>query len=155
CSACFGDLNTDMKHRVTLSGIYRAPYGINMSGIFRYHSATPYTEWTGVDSNHDGFALELPAGVGHVNTLRGSSFSQLDFRIAKAFRVYGTAGIELIGEVFNLFNSKNEVGFRGRQSVIVGGQPVPNPAFGTPSAYAGDPGQGEQRLAQLGLRVTF
>jgi hypothetical protein len=42
--------------------------------------------------------------------------------------------------VFNLFNAKNESGFR---------------SDGTPSRFAGDPAQGEQRLAQLGLRVTF
>jgi len=146
CSACFGDLNTDMKHRVTLSGLYRAPYGINLSGIFRYHSATPYTDWAAVDSNHDGYLFELPSGVSHVNTLRGSSFSQLDFRVGKAFKFYGSTGIELIGEMFNVFNSKNEVGFVGNRL---------SGAYQTPSSFAGDPGQGEQRLIQLGLRVTF
>ena len=35
------------------------------------------------------------------------------------------------------------------------GKFVPNPAFGTPARFAGDPGQGEQRLAQLGVRLTF
>ena len=47
CDACTGPLNTDQKHRVTLSALYRAPLGINASGIFRYHSGTPYTDWAG------------------------------------------------------------------------------------------------------------
>jgi hypothetical protein len=146
CGACFGPLNTDARHRVTVSGLYRAPLGFNVSGILRYHSATPYTDWTGKDVNGDGYAFDLAPGVSHVNTLRGASFSQMDVRVGKAFKFFGNYGVELIGEVFNLFNSKNEVAFVGNRS---------SAAYGTPSAFAGDPGQGEQRLAQLGLRVTF
>jgi hypothetical protein len=81
-----------------------------------------------------------------VNSLRGSSFSQIDVRVAKAFKFFGNAGVEVIGEVFNLMNSKNEVGFNGNRS---------SATYKQPTAFAGDPGQGEQRLAQLGLRVTF
>jgi len=146
CAACFGPLNTDARHRVTLSGLYRASYGINISGILRYHSATPYTDWAGTDLNGDGYAFDLAPGVSHVNTLRGASFSQVDMRVSKVFKFMGTSGVEVIGEVFNLFNSKNEVGFVGNRL---------SSAYGQPTAFAGDPGQGEQRLAQLGLRVTF
>ena len=147
CSACTGPLNTDARHRVTLSGLYRAPLGINLSGIFRYHSATPYTDWAGTDLNGDSYAMDLPPGVSHVNSLRGASFSQLDMRVGKAFKFFGNYGVEVIGEVFNLFNSKNEAGFRGNRASTL--------TYKRPSAFAGDPGLGEQRLAQLGLRVTF
>ena len=146
CSACFGPLNTDARHRVTLSGLYRAPFGINVSSIIRYRSATPYTDWAGVDLNGDGYKFDLPAGVSHVNTLRGASFSQMDARVAWGMKFFSNYGLELIGEVFNLFNSKNEGGFVGNRS---------SAAYNQPSFYAGDPGQGEQRLAQLGVRVTF
>jgi hypothetical protein len=147
CGACEGPLNTDAKHRVTLSALYRAVYGINLSGILRYHSATPYTDWAGTDLNGDGYAFDLPSGVSHVNSLRGSSFSQIDVRLAKAFKFFGNTGFEIIGEVFNILNSKNEAAFRGNRSSTT--------TYRTPAAFAGDPGQGEQRLAQLGLRVTF
>src|SRR5205814_4111325 len=43
CNACNGPLDTDATHRITLSTVYRAPFGINLSGIVRYHSAFPYT----------------------------------------------------------------------------------------------------------------
>ena len=148
CSGpCTGPLNTDARHRVTLSGLYRAPLGINVSGILRYHSATPYTDWAGKDLNGDGFAFDLPAGVSHVNSLRGDSFSQLDVRVAKEFKFFGNRGVELIGEVFNVLNSKNAAGFRGNRNSAA--------TYQQPTFFAGDPGQGEQRLAQLGLRVTF
>jgi hypothetical protein len=146
CSACTGPLDTDARHRVTLSALYRAPLGILVSGIIRYHSATPYTDWAGKDLNADGYNFDLPAGVSHVNTLRGASFSQTDMRVSKEFKFTGAYGVEVIGEVFNIFNSKNEVGFTGNRS---------SAAYKTPKAFAGDPGQGEQRLAQLGLRMTF
>ncbi len=66
--------------------------------------------------------------------------------MAKAFKFFGNYGVELIGEVFNLFNSKNEAGF-------IGNRLAKN--YQQPTKFAGDPLQGEQRLAQLGLRVTF
>src|SRR5207253_8083977 len=116
CNACEGPLNTDARHRVTLSALYRAVYGINLSGILRYHSATPYTDWAGKDLNGDGYAFDLPSGVSHVNSLRGDSFSQVDMRVAKAFKFFGNYGVEVIGEVFNLFNSKNAVGFVGNRN---------------------------------------
>jgi hypothetical protein len=146
CGACFGPLNTDARHRVTLAGTVRAAFGIDVSAVFRYHSATPYTEYAGVDLNGDGSSLDLPPGVKHVNALRGSSFSQLDLRIAKTITVGGPVSVELIGEVFNLFNAKNPAGYNGDQS---------STNFRQPTSFAGDPLQGEQRLAQLGLRLRF
>ena len=99
-----------------------------------------------MDLNHDSYNFDLPSGVSHVNALRGDSFSQLDMRVSKAFKFFSNYGVELIGEVFNVFDSKNAVGFIGNRT---------SSKYKQPSAFAGDPGLGEQRLAQLGLRVTF
>ena len=146
CSACNGPLDTDARNRVTLSGVYKAPFGINLSGILRYHSATPYTVYATnaagnkIDVNHDGYAQDLAPGHAHVNDARGASFSQADFRLSKEFRVAGRSGIEAIAEVFNLFNSKNPAGFNSR---------------GVATLHAGDPLQSDQRVIQLGARVRF
>jgi len=146
CNACNGPLDTDARHRVTLSGVYRAPYAINVSGILRYHSGFPYTVYAfdaagkKLDLNGDGYAQDLAPGHNHVNDARGASFEQFDVRIAKEFRFATNYGVELIGEVFNLFNAKNGAAYD---------------SSGTAHAFAGDPGQGEQRLAQFGLRVRF
>ena len=93
-----------------------------------------------IDVNGDGYALDLAPGHTHVNDMRGPSFSQVDVRVSKEFHLAGSYGLEVIGEIFNLFNAKNGTAFD---------------SFGNTYAYAGDPGQGEQRLAQLGLRVKF
>jgi Carboxypeptidase regulatory-like domain/TonB dependent receptor len=147
CGACIGPLNTDARHRVTLSAVYQGPWGINVDGIFRYHSATPYTYFTAADPNHDGFHYDLLPGDS-VNSRRGSSFSQLDLRLSKLFNV-GPVGLELIAEVFNVFNEKNPAGY----TVVFDDNG--NPTGTRPTTYAGDPLQGEQRLAQLGLRIRF
>jgi hypothetical protein len=136
CGQCFGPLDTDARHRLTLSAVYRANWGINVSGMFRYRSATPYTKFVAADLNGDGFAYDLPPRTA-VNSGRGASFSQLDLRIGKEFRFAGEYSVELIAEVFNVFNEKNPAVFN---------------RFGQATVYAGDPLQGEQRLAQLGLR---
>lgn len=146
CDKCIGPLNTDARHRITLAGFYRAPWGINISGMFRYRSALPYTEWAGTDLNGDGMRFDLPSNVSHVNNRRGHSFSQFDVRISKEFTFAGDIGVELIAEVFNLFNSKNPAGYVGNRLAA---------NFGRPTSYAGDPLQGEQRLGQLGLRIRF
>ena len=155
CPACFGPLNTDARHRVTLSGVWRGPWGLNVAGMFRYRSALPYTifvdqlvdtDGDGVldtpvpkDVNGDGFALDL-APRDHVNGGRGDSFMQLDLRLSKEFTFANSFSVEIIGEVFNLTDEENPAVFN---------------RLGVPNAFAGDPLQGEQRLGQLGLRLRF
>jgi hypothetical protein len=144
CGACFGPLNTDSRHRLTFGGTYNAPWGINVSGMLRYRSATPYTVHSAADLNNDGFRLDLPPGVDHVNSERGDSFSQVDVRVSREFRIAGEVSIEAIAEVFNLFNEDNPALF------------IPTASGGLePTAFSGDPLQGEQRLMQLGVRLRF
>jgi hypothetical protein len=147
CGACIGPLNTDARHRLTLSAVYQGPWGVNVDGIFRYHSATPTTIYSTNDPNGDGFRYDLLPG-GSVNSVRTHSFSQLDLRLSKTFTV-GPVGLELIAEVFNLFNEKNP------SSYTVVFDSAGNPTGIKPTAFAGDPLQGEQRLAQLGVRIRF
>jgi len=139
CDRCFGPLNTDARHRVTLSGLWRAPWGLNVSGMLRYRSALPYTEFLAQDLNGDGFLYDLPGRKG-INSERGHSFSQLDLRLSKEFSFADALSVEVIGEVFNVTNEENPSVFDRN---------------GDPNAFAGDPLQGEQRLAQLGLRLRF
>lgn len=138
--ACFGPLYTDARHRVTLGATYHAPWALELSGVLRYHSGFPYTEFEATDTNGDGNNLDLRPGVKHVNSGRGDSFSQLDLRVSRDFLFPGKGGIELLAEMFNVFNSKN------------GAAPD---RFGNATVFAGDPLQGEQRLLQLGARIHY
>ena len=142
----FGPLYTDARHRVTFSAVYRSPFAVDNSGIVRYRSAIPYTQLAGADLNGDGYAMDLAPGVAHVNNLRQHAFSQTDLRLSHDFAFGGNYGVELIAEMFNVFNEKNPTAYNGTMT---------SKNFGQPSSYAGDPGQGEQRLIQLGARVRF
>jgi len=139
CGACTGPLNTDARHRLTLSGIYNGPWGLNLSGMLRYRSALPYTFFIAQDLNGDGFAYDLPPGT-KVNSKRGHSNSQVDLRLSKEFRFGDAFGLELIAEMFNVFNEKNPSVFD---------------RTGTATNFAGDALQGEQQLTQVGVRLRF
>jgi hypothetical protein len=139
-------VRVDARHRVTISGLYSPGWGVNIAPIFRYRSKTPFNVITGRDENRDGLIWDLPAGVETLNSGRGADFVQLDLRVSKKFNLGSSVRLEAIGEVFNLTNDNNPTTFIANQT---------SAAFGTPSRFAGDFRQTEQRLAQLGLRLEF
>ncbi len=146
CGACFGPVYRDATHRITLGGMYELPWGMRISGMARYHSAFPYSAYardpdTGasLDLNGDGTTLDLRPGDS-VNSKRGEDFLQIDLRLSKDFLFANGMGIEIMAEVFNLTDESNGA--------------VPD-SFGDPATFAGDPGQGEQQLLQLGARFHF
>jgi hypothetical protein len=157
---------TDARHRVTASAIVRAPYAISVAAILSYRSALPVTTLAGTDLNADGqnndhttvayrytgldgtvATFEEAGTCETVNCSRRAPFSQLNLRISRAFPLFREARIEAIAEVFNVFNAKNP--FISTSSTFTGS------TFMQPIAYAGDLGQGEQRVAQFGFRITF
>ena len=139
-----GPLDTDARHRIVLATTVELPLDFRVSGFFRANSSRPFNAFHVADLDGDGFAYS-PADGG-VNQRDGDGFSQFDLRIAKVFNIRDAVRIEGTLEVFNLFNSENATKFRGN---------VDAANFGTPGGFAGDPDQGEQRLAQLGFRIEF
>ncbi len=169
---------SDARHRVTVSAIANLPGGFQVSPIWRYHSGFPVNIIEGVDLNNDGVLNDIPArayafdGIGKppkdigecktINCGRGASFSQLNLRVTKGFTVAGHLRAEAIGEVFNLFNAKNPSGFGPttqfrdpRLLINADDSTSPNPIFLQPSTYAGDFQEPEQRVGQIGFRITF
>ena len=163
---------TDSRHLVSISGIVRAPGSVSVAGVFQYRSALPVHTFEGRDLNGDGMLNDRTAlqyrytGLGAdnratfeeggacetVNCSRRAGFSQLDLRVSRAFLLGGGVRIEAIGELFNLFNAINP-SLTLTQRRLEGG--VPNASFMQPVAYAGDVGQPEQRVGQVGFRITF
>ncbi len=137
---------TDARHRVQLSGTWSPGWGLNISPVFRYRSKTPYNIITGFDDNRDGATNDIPSTAETQNSGRGSDFSQLDLRVAKRFSLGSRARVEVIAEMFNVFNDTNPGGYVGNMR---------SATFGQPTTYSGDFRRGEQRIAQLGLRLDF
>ena len=164
---------TDARHRVSISAVIQAPWGIQVSPFFIFRSALPIQTFVGTDPNLDANVNDITAmayrytglnddgtatfeenGVCEtVNCSRGAPFSQLNLRVSKGFRLVGNTRIEAIAEVFNLFNAKNPAFALTSQQVDAAGAPVGT--FMQPVNFAGDFRQPEQRVGQIGFRFTF
>ena len=157
---------TDSRHMISISGIVRAPWDVQVAPIFHYRSALPVHTFEGVDLNGDSINNDRTAvryrytGIGAdnratfeedglcetVNCSRRAGFSQLNLRISRAFP-FSRVRIEAIAEVFNLFNARNP-------SLAITQSRMASD-FMQPNAYAGDIGQPEQRVGQVGFRISF
>ena len=163
---------TDARHRVTVSAVIETPGDFQISPIWIFRSALPVAIIQGLDLNNDftnndipdrAFAYNpdnpaKPIDIGTCETWqcgRGYRFSQLNVRVARQFKLRGRIRVEAIAEVFNLANSENPDGFVARRYTGSIASPVPNQTFMQPTAFAGDFRQPEQRVGQLGLRLTF
>jgi hypothetical protein len=171
---------TDARHKITLSAVIQLPWGVYASPIFRYRSALPLFTSYGYDNNLDGVNNDIfptaftftgvdDSGVPSfkedgacefVNCSRGAALSQFNLRVSKVFRLPRGMNIEAIAEGFNLFNAKNPAfgaGIPAAGAVNTGtlANHTANPVFMKPTLYAGDAGQPEQRVGQIGFRFTF
>ena len=166
---------TDARHRATLSGTFELPWGFQASPIFRYRSALPVGLTEGVDLNQNGVNNDIPSEafafdgfdsshnpivkkIGDCKTIncgRGHSLSTMSLRVSKSFRLIGTARVDAIGEVFNLFNALNPAGFIGRKNLGTITNKTANADFLRPTVYSGDFQQPEQRIGQIGFRFSF
>jgi hypothetical protein len=159
---------TDSRHQVSLSAIVQLPGAVQVAPILYYRSALPVHTWEGSDQNGDlnqndktalayrytglddrGRATFVEDGpCDTVNCSRRAPFSQLNVRVSRAFRIGQSLRIEAIGEMFNVFNAANP------SFPLMQARNIPSD-FMQPTAFAGDAGQPEQRVGQIGLRVTF
>jgi hypothetical protein len=158
----------DARHRVTASAIVRVPYDVQVASTVMFRTALPTTTIEGVDFNGDGVmndhtpvayhytglnadgsaTFEEAGACETVNCSRRAPFSQVNLRVSRSFRLLGPARIEAMLEVFNVFNAKNP-------SIPLSMVRNNNAFFMQPTAFSGDVGQGEQRLAQIGARLSF
>jgi outer membrane receptor protein involved in Fe transport len=146
-----GRSDNDQRHRLTLSGIFTTPAATHdsllhavtrgwlVSYVFSYASALPFNVQLPTDRNGDTNFNDRPVGVGR-NSGHGFDYQSLDVRVSRVFAAIGSARLEGIADVFNVFDRTN--------------YQVPNnistsPTFGQPTA-ANDP-----REVQLGVRVEF
>ena len=153
----WGNARSSEKLRVVLSGVFRLPWQLAVSPIFQYGSGQPWTHRLGYDWNGDGFNSDRPAGVARFGE-DGPCYRRFDLRLSKSFALGGSVGLEVIAEVFNLFDSTNyDVASVDGAEYLRGTAltaPLPanlNPNFGK---YSRSIPEDSQRF-QFGARVTF
>ena len=123
---------SDRRHRLVASGIYQAPYGINLSAIMDFRSGLPFNIHSGTDLNSDSYGSDLIPGVPFnsgrepnveaINAYRAGlgpadpitrddianpNFFNLDFRLQKAFAISGPHQLQFILQVLNITNRAN------------------------------------------------
>jgi hypothetical protein len=175
-----GTRSSATRRRGSISAVIEVPWGVTVSPVFQYRSALPIHIWNGIDLNADGVTNDIAttayrfksvdaAGnptfeeIGACETIncgRGSALSQMNLRVAKSIPFRGAMRVEVFGEIFNMFNSLNPsfgagAVAAGRLFTGTAANPVSNAVFMKPTAYAGDNGQQEQRVGQIGVRFIF
>ena len=138
----WGPTLNDIRHRVVGNAVYRLPLDIQFGAVVTAASAPPYNIITGTDDNRDRNVNDRPIVNGVMlapNAGRGDRYLDTDLRIGKVLRAGGRR-VELMFEMFNLFNTVNYGNYIGNQKAVNFGQPT----------VALAPFQG-----QLGVRLDF
>jgi outer membrane receptor protein involved in Fe transport len=192
----YGPTPNDQRHRFTFAGVVDMAYGVQLAPILTIASGVPMdillpdgsSRIPSLQRNAGGrifhTGAELNAFLRQLNTAGGvggqplplvrddvrfsDSFSSLDLRASKIFRVGERLQIQPIVEVFNLFNVTNVLGvsksnYSGFSNVLVRDSNDPttpgflrSSSFGQPITTAGGVfGSGGPRAFQFAARVTF
>jgi hypothetical protein len=158
-----------MRHKLAVSGGFQLPWGVNLSTVIIANSGPAYRIYAATDLDGDSLTYEdrpdgLPMNQGGIesqenldiiNEFRRSwglsevtmdelakryPYFNVDLRVSKLVPLGRGANIELIAEMFNLFNRTN---FNSPNGVLI------SPAFLTVSSAA-DPFE-----MQLAVRLLF
>lgn len=152
----------DQRHKLVLSGAWSPalPFlkGFTFGSVGAFASGRPYTAV--FDTPQLNFSM-VP-GVGY-NSFRGPAVQDIDFSIARAFKINERTRLRFAVEAFDLFNHANyqqtaidNVQYTTQQSTDGLGNPIwlatGNPHFGQPLASA--PRYGSRNF-QFSARINF
>ena len=141
------------RKRATFNGIWDAPLGIQVSGLYLYGDNGKATPQAGVDTLSIQGGLPYAGAGGRLradstlvpfNSFDRPSIQRIDLRLQRDVPLAGRARITGMLEVFNVFNHKNFNSFVLNER---------SPAFGTPLVDKNIAFQ--PRVMQLGFRLSF
>jgi hypothetical protein len=179
----YGPTPNDQRHRLVIAAIADLPWGVRVSPYWTYGSGVPMDILLGDGSgsrvpqfsrNAGGRQFHTGAELNAVLTTLGlplvdnnarfnDTFNSFDLRVSKEFRIKERMSLQILGEVFNLFNKTNILGasttnYSGFLNALVPdrGDPSHSSAFGKPVSTAGGVfGSGGPRAFQLAAKLTF
>jgi len=142
----WGPMANDIRHRVTVAGVFQLPKGVQVSSSFQANTGKPYTAFLGLGGARSNMRV---AGTDR-NEFRGPGFATWDARVSKVFDLKGGRSLEVLFEAFNLTNRVNldsDVGFITTYGQ--GTQPLPN--FGKATQIVPN----SQFQSEFGVRFRF
>lgn len=148
----WADSLLDQRHRAVLSGWTSLPWQFRVGGIATYASGRPFNITTGTDNNGDGSNADRPVIDGRVigrNEGRGDDVYDLSLFLERDFPV-GFATLGLRGEVFNVTDRANVVGYNGVYGNNANGAPLGT--FGRPLGGINSVNPGRQYQFEARLR---
>ena len=164
CLRCDNSLSDfDQRNKIVLAGVFESPWenskilrDFEFAPIFSYNSSHPFNLLAGADINGDGhFTNDRPPGAGR-NTGIGPSYTDLDLRLSRAFKLGEKLNMQLTAEAFNVANHTN---YASVNNIIGAALGPPFNVHGTasvgPSQPLGFTAALPNREIQLGLRLTF
>lgn len=150
----YGLSNNDRLMVANAVAYFPLMLGVQASVRYLYQTGLPYTAYDGRDLNGDGVANEF--AMGGRNTLRQPNQQQLDLRLSRSFRLYRKLQLEAIVDIYNLFNTENQLVSTNNQFATYG------PAYNFGTAGVANSGFGKvdtpdfnTREVQVGLRLKF
>lgn len=164
CLRCdYGLSDFDQRNKVVFAGVLESPWehskilgGFQLAPIFSYNSGHPFNLLAGADINGDGhFTNDRPPGAGR-NTGIGPSYTDLDLRLTREFKLGEKANLILTAEGFNVANHTN---YSSVNNLVGAAFAPPFHVHGTanvgPSQPLGFTAAFPNREVQLGVRLAF
>ncbi|MDA1184828.1 MAG: TonB-dependent receptor [Acidobacteria bacterium] len=139
---------TNQTHRAVFNGIFEAPFGIQLSGLYFYGSGQRLSTNVGADLRQEGAGgedrLRDDGTIADRNNLVGLPLHRVDMRLQKRVNFGGGPSLDGIVELFNVFNHKNYGSYTKDESNRNFGLPT----FNSNIAY-------QPRSMQFGFRLIF
>ena len=139
---------TNQTHRAVFNGIFEAPFGIQLSGLYFYGSGQRLETSVGGDGRDNGIGgedrLRDNGTIAPRNNLVGLPIHRVDLRLQKRVTFGGGPSLDGIVELFNAFNRENYGSYTTNESNANFGLPT----FNSNIAY-------QPRSMQFGFRLTF
>lgn len=138
-----GPSPNDARHNLSLSGLYHAPFGIEIAPVASLVSALPYSASTTQTTAGCQTYYSQCYPVGYTrNSLRGDATFQFNSRVSKSIKLGESRSVGLFFEGYNLTNKLNTgTNFQGN---------VQSPLFRHPTGQST-----ARRQLQAGFRFDF
>jgi hypothetical protein len=137
------------RHRLAISTVYVMPGHLpvyardwQFATIINLESGHPFQVYSGFDFNNDAVNTDRPLGVPR-NALWTDPIYNVDARIGRTVPIKGNFRVEVLFDMFNLFNTPHYDNYNANLYVRVGGRYVPAVDF---AAFAGSPALNQRDL---------
>jgi hypothetical protein len=150
----WGPMANDVRHRVTLGGVFQGPKGLIFSTSVQANTGKPYNPLIGLGGARSAMRPNMPGTTQMYerNSLRGPGFFTIDARLAKEFTFGNGRAIEILFEAFNVANRANLNGDTGMGFNNLWGTGVqPNSTFGKATQIVPN----SQFQSEFGVRFRF